>query len=135
MRDGTYSRSQRFQKWFVITWACLHLFLLLISRSVTTSIGRLLLARPIKKWLGVSASSSCGSLLTCVSGRLFYSDSTFVRKVSKVSSVTRCLAATAFRDFFADWTKRSQAPPKCGDAGGLKCHCIPSWQSWSSICD
>ena len=37
VRDGTYSRSQRFQKWFVITWACLHLFLLLISRSVTTS--------------------------------------------------------------------------------------------------
>ena len=27
VRDGTYSRSQRFQKWLVITWACLHLFL------------------------------------------------------------------------------------------------------------
>ena len=47
VRDGTYSWSQRFQKWFVITWACLHLFLLLMSRLVTTSIGRLLLAWPI----------------------------------------------------------------------------------------
>ena len=110
VRDRTYSRSQPFQKWLVITWACLHLFLLLMSRSVTISIGRLLLARPIKKWRGVNASSSCGSLLTCVSGRLFNSDSTSLRKVSRVWSVTRCLAATAFRDFFADWTRGSQAP-------------------------
>ena len=67
VKDGTYSRSQRFQKWLAINWACLHLFLLLISGSVTTSIGRLLLARPIEKWFGVSASSSCRSLLTCFS--------------------------------------------------------------------
>ena len=123
------------QKWLVITLACFHLFVLLMPRSVTTCIRRLLLARPIKKWFGVSASSSCKSLLTCIIGRLFNSDSTSVRKVSRVSSVASCLAATAFRDFFADWTRRSQAPPKWGDAGGLKCHCIPSWQSWSSICD
>ena len=134
VRDGTYSRSQRFQKWLVIIWACFHLFLLHMSRSVTTSIGRLLLARPIKKWFGVNASSSCGLLLMCVSGRLFISDSTSVRKVSNVLSVTRCLAATAFSAFFADWTRRSHAPPKLGDVGGLKCHCIPSWLSWSSIC-
>ena len=102
VRDGTYSRSQRFQKWLVIIWECFHLFLLHMSRSVTTSIGRLLLARPIKKWFGVNASSSCGLLLTCVSGRLFNSDSTSVRKVSNVLSVTCCLAATAFSAFFAD---------------------------------
>ena len=117
-------------------WSLLgHLFLLLMSWSVTTSIGRLLLARPIKKWFGVNASSSCESLLTCVSDRLFNSDSTSVRKVSRVSKVTSCIAATAFRAFFADWTRRSQAPPKWGDAGRLKCHCIPPWLSWSSICD
>ena len=114
VRDGTYSRSQRFQKWLVITWACFHLFLLLMSRSVTTSIGKLLLARPIKKWFGVNASSSCGSLLMCLSGRLFNSDSTSVKNVSRVSSVTLLLCCYSVQGFLRQLEQAFPSSTKVG---------------------
>ena len=64
---GMYSRNHLLQK---SVWACLHRFLEFKSLSSKTSEGTFGLFLPIRKWLGMIASGSWGSMLTWVSGRL-----------------------------------------------------------------
>ena len=45
-------------------------------------------------------------------------DSASTRTVSRVSLDRSCFATTTLRALFANWTKRSQAPPKWGVAEG-----------------
>ena len=127
---GMYSRNHLLQK---SVWACLHRFLEFKSLSSKTSGGTFELFFPMRKWLGVIASGSWGSMLTWVSGRLLSRLSISAINVSKVSSFTSWPFRVIFRTFFADLTSPSQTPPKWGAEGGLKNHWILSRYRVSEI--
>ena len=82
-------------------------------------------ARPSRKLFGVMGSRSAGSVLTCVRGLVFKNASTSVSSVKSVSSVVVLSSRTAYRARFADWTGRSQTPPKWGPDCGEKRQSVP----------
>ena len=95
---------------------------------------------PCKKWLGVSGTSSAGSVDWYVSGLELISPSAPIMAVISSSSVMSAFPRIALMALFADLIIDSWIPPKCGAYGGLKCQTIPLFAidslifSWSN-CD
>ena len=70
-----------------------------------------------------------------MSGRPFNKFCTSAITVNRTSSVRVWFPMTALIALLHDCTKRSQIPPECGAAVGLKCHSIPCCSNSSLIFD
>jgi hypothetical protein len=81
-----------------------------------------------RKWPRVKILTSSGSLLKGVKGREFRHDSIWVRTAVISSKVIAWLSITLHMWCFMDFTAASHTPPKPGESGGMKCHCMPSWE-------
>ena len=84
-------------------------------------------SQSIKKWFGVSAFKSVGSLELGVRGRVFNSCSVRQGIVARSSSVSRCRFRTWWMACLQVFTNRSQDSPKCGAAAGLNFQTIFFW--------
>ena len=107
--------------------------------SLKTHAGTFEKALPIRNWLGVSASSSSTSLLTCVKGLALTRLSVSVTIVEKVSQVNFDDPKFKRRARFTICTSLSHIPPKWGAEGWFRRHST-DWlssfclmNSWSSL--
>ena len=139
-RVGTYSLKSLFQIASSLCRTCIHVFVWTVGFSLKTHAGTLEKALPIRKWLGVSGSSSSTSLLTCVNGLALTRLSVSVTMVEKVSQVNFADPKFKRRARFTICTSLFHTPPKWGAEGGFRRHstdwfssfCLMnSWSSWS----
>ena len=103
-----------------------HLFFNPKSASSKRSNGFFGLARPKShSWCGVIGEARNRPALEIIF-------STIANVVTRTSSVTTWFAKIRTRARLADFTKLSQAPPKCGAPDGLKTHftCLSDNLSW-----
>jgi len=80
---------------------------------------------PMRKCPGVKTDMSEGSVERGVKGREFNIASIRTKTVFDFSKVSDALPNVLYKCVFNDFTAASHKPPKCGERGGIKCHCMP----------
>jgi len=115
-----YSFFQRVQKWRWRSVTNRHLCSFNNGTGSKFGSGSDVDGSRVRKWLGVSASKSVGSLLNGQRGREFSVASIWVSKVVSSSPVNRCMPIYLKINDLIDLTPASHNPPKCGDDDGLK---------------
>lgn len=95
--------------------------------------GRAVVGSRVRKWLGINASKSSGSLLMEHKGREFNVASIFVSNVINSSLVILWVPMDLKINDLVDLTPASHKPPKWGAEGGLKNQVIWSFDKWLRI--
>jgi len=130
--DETCASRSTFQKCSCIACILCHRDKRFLLTSRIDSSGTLKRERPIKKCPGVRASKESGSFIMMWKGGSWGKLRSDIRESNsnwdKVS-----FPITRFKWCLKLFTPASQSPPKCGDAAGMKCHCIFSEarRSWT----
>lgn len=110
--NGRYSRTHLFQKRSEIYCTCLHLRLAYESDLSNKPGGNAGFPFKSRRWLGVKASKSLGSLEILEMGRSFRIASASHKTVCRASSSNVCCRRTTHRLCFTSLIKRSHTPPK-----------------------
>ena len=124
--SGPHSRNQRYQKCLTSSWTLKSVSSTDFGASCTPNC-------PWRKWFGVNGTLSFGLADWYVNGLELNNDSAPVNAVKSSSSVISAFPSIAYIARFADFIIVSWTPPKCGLAGGLKCHIIPWFHAESFI--
>ena len=120
-----YSLDHRFQKKLMACCRCWNLRTSDTSAESSSSIsGTASSGRSIRRWAGVRAGKSLGSLDGAVSGREFIMASIWFSNVVNSSRGSVVLPVVFIRWRFKDLTAASHRPPKWGERGGIVSHCI-----------
>jgi len=79
----------------------------------------------MRKCSGVKTDMSEGSMESGVKGREFNIASICTKTVFNSSKVSDALPNVLYKCVFNYFTTASHKPSKCGERGGIKCHCMP----------
>ena len=137
-----YSRYHLLQKYCLIWWMRCQLDNRPDGTVLKSRSRKLVSVSPIRKWPGVRTGGSFGSDDMGVSGRELRMASISNTRVWRCSKVNSSVPTTRMRWCLKDFTAASHKPPKCGEFGGLKLHCIYrsarkfcTLSLWSSDCN
>ena len=137
-----YSRYHLLQKYCLIWWMHCQLDNRPNGTVLKSRSRKLVSVSPIRKWPGVRTGGSFGSDDMGVSVRELRMASISTTRVWRCSKVNSSVPTTRMRWRLKDFTAASHKPPKCGEFGGLKRHCICrsakkfcTLSLWSSDCN
>ena len=113
---------QRFQKSCFSFCSNSHRERRLIGMNSKSGSGKDINERPMRKWAGVRAVRSLGSIDMGERGLELRTASIWERIVLNSSKVNKTFPITRLKWNLIDFTPASHNPPKWGAEGGLKCH-------------
>lgn len=117
-----YSSYHRIQKLSRIFCKCCHRDRRLVGVEPKSGVGKLVNASLIRKWPGVRANRSLGSVDRGVSGREFRMASISMLTVLNSSNVNNFFAITCLRWCLNIFTVDSHSPRKFGESEGMNLH-------------